>query len=145
MRKYSSKFLAINKLLLFDKKLYFKENKLLENLNITIIKFHEMIYNPMLNENIFELSNFNFEERENKNSNLNRRVSKSNKKKMETDYNYLINKYKEKVKLLNEENENLKQSLTYYEDLKKNKENEKRNYMKTVMDNKKNLMNYKRK
>ena len=81
MRKYSSKFLAINKLLLFDKKLYFKENKLLENLNITIIKFHEMIYNPMLNENIFELSNFNFEERENKNSNLNRRVSKSNKKK----------------------------------------------------------------
>jgi hypothetical protein len=134
---------VIKKLLLFDKKLSSEENKLLADLNNTIIKFHEMIFNPMLNENVFEFSNFNFEEKESENSNLNRRVTESKRKNMETHFNHLINKCKEKVKLLNEENENLKQSLTNYENLQKNYEQEKTNYMKKMLDNKKNVMNYK--
>ena len=58
-----------------------------------------MIFNPMLNENVFEFPNFRFEEKEIQNPHFNRRNTDSNKKKMETYFNDIINKCKEKVKL----------------------------------------------
>ena len=98
-----------------------------------------MIFNPMLNENVFEFPNFRFEEKEIQNPHFNRRNTDSNKKKMETYFNDIINKCKEKVKLLNEENGKLKKSLIHYENIQKNYEQEKTNYMKKLLNNKNNL------
>ena len=44
-----------------DLRLKPEEKKILSNLNNTIKKFHKMIYNPTLNENIFENSDLEFE------------------------------------------------------------------------------------
>ena len=135
IRKYASKLSTISQMIPSDLRLKPEEKKILSNLNNTIKKFHKMIYNPTLNENIFENSDLEFENENPLYSN--RRFNESKRKRMEEQFNNLIKKCENKVKILNIENENLKTNLKNFENIQKNYEQERTNYIRKITDNKK--------
>ena len=113
------------------------ETKLLNDLNNTITKFHQMIYNPLLNENVFEIENLETIENDISESTFNiDYISDDKRKLMDEHFNYLIQNCEDKVKLLSLENENLKNKLQDCENIQKNNEEEKTNYIKELIDNK---------
>ena len=120
IRKYASKLSTISQMIPSDLRLKPEEKKILSNLNNTIKKFHKMIYNPTLNENIFNNSDLEFENENPLYSN--RRFNESKRKRMEEQFNNLIKKCENKVKILNIENENLKTNLKNCENIQKNYE-----------------------
>ena len=113
------------------------ETKLLTDLNNTINKFHQMIYNPLLNENVFEIENLETIENDISESTFNiDYISDDKRKLMDEHFNYLIQNCEDKVKLLSLENEKLKNKLQDCENIQKNNEEEKTNYIKELIDNK---------
>ena len=113
------------------------ETKLLNDLNNTITKFHQMIYNPLLNENVFEIEHLETIENEISESTFNiDYISNDKRKLMDEHFNYLIQNCEDKVKLLSLENENLKNRLQDCENIQKNNEEEKTNYIKELINNK---------
>ena len=113
------------------------ETKLLTDLNNTITKFHQMIYNPLLNENVFEIEHLETIENDISESTFNiDYISDDKRKLMDEHFNYLIQNCEDKIKLLSLENENLKNKLQNCENIQKKNEEEKSNYIKELIDNK---------
>ncbi len=119
-----------------DLKIKPEEKKILSDLNNAINKFHKMIFDPNLNDNVFEFSYFEFDYEY---ASSNKSFNESKRKKMEEQFNNLIKKCEDKVKLLNLENENLKKKIKNFESIQKNYEQEKTNYIKKITENKKQL------
>ena len=117
-----------------DLKIKPEEKKILLDLNNAINKFHQMIFDPNLNDNVFEFSYFEFDDEY---TSSNKTFNESKRKKMEDQFNKLIKKCEDKVKLLNLENENLKKKMKNFESVQKNYEQEKTNYIKKITENKK--------
>ena len=117
-----------------DLKIKPEEKKIISDLNNVINKFHKMIFNPNLNDNVFEFSYFEFDDEYVFSNKL---FNDSKRKKMENQFNNLIKKCEDKVKLLNLENENLKKKMKNFESVQKNYEQEKTNYIKKITENKK--------
>lgn len=90
IRKYANKFLALSQMISS------KDNITCNSLINTINQFHNMIYNPKLNESLFD---------------LNELVIQDN-----TDYikefSDLIQKYEDKIKIITEENNNIKSKIS---------------------------------
>ena len=117
-----------------DLKIKPEEKKIISDLNNVINKFHKMIFDPNLNDNVFEFSYFEFDDEY---ASSNKPFNESKRKKMEEQFNNLIKKCEDKVKLLNLENENLKKKIKNFESIQKNYEQEKTNYIKKITENKK--------
>ena len=97
-----------------------------------------MIYNPLLNENVFEIEYLQSLQNENSDNNYIRSLENENKRKiMDEQFNTLIQNCEDKIKLLSLENDNLKKALEQFENIQKNYEQEKTNYIKKLLDNKK--------
>lgn len=91
IRKYANKFLALSQMLSSP------ESSITTNSLITSInQFHNMIYNPKLNESLFDLSDLVVQD--------------------STDYikefSDLMQKYEDKIKLITEENNAIKQNIS---------------------------------
>lgn len=91
IRKYANKFLALSQMLSSP------ESSITTNSLITSInQFHNMIYNPRLNESLFDLSELVVQD--------------------STDYikefSDLMQKYEDKIKLITEENNAIKQNIS---------------------------------
>ena len=91
IRKYANKFLALSQMLSSP------ESSITTNSLITSIKqFHNMIYNPKLNESLFDLSELVVQD--------------------STDYikefSDLMQKYEDKIKLITEENNAIKRNIS---------------------------------
>ena len=91
IRKYANKFLALSQMLSSP------ESSITTNSLITSInQFHNMIYNPKLNESLFDLSELVVQD--------------------STDYikefSDLMQKYEDKIKLITEENNAIKQNIS---------------------------------
>jgi hypothetical protein len=125
-----------------DLKIKPEEKKILLDLNNAINKFHQMIFDPNLNGNVFEFSYFEFDDEY---ASSNKTFNESKRKKMEDQFNKLIKKCEDKVKLLNLENENLKKKMKNFKSVKKNNEKEKKNYIKKKTEKKKKLNKLKKK
>ena len=158
VRKYAKKLSALSKLLPVNTNGSNEENNIFSDIFNTITQFYQMIYNPKLNENVFEISdlltteesikqNINCDspytlkgnsKNENeyytkiKSNNMNNKMNSN----LSEHYQNLMRKYEEKFKLLISENDSLRKFI-------KNKENEKGKYEKEIIDLNEKLKNEK--
>ena len=94
IRKYAKKLSVLSQKVSINKNQNTEQYKIFNEINNTIIQLNQMIYNPMLNENVFEITNLDFEDDN---------IQFNNKS--------FINNYDNKIIELNNENEKLKKIL----------------------------------
>ncbi len=158
VRKYAKKLSALSKLLPVNTNGSNEENNIFSDIFNTISQFYQMIYNPKLNENVFEISDLlTTEESIKQNTNYDSPYTLKGSSKKESEYytkiksnninknmnnnltehyQNLMRKYEEKFKLLISENDSLRKFI-------KNKENEKGKYEKEIIDLNEKLKNEK--
>ena len=100
IRKYAKKLSVLSQKVSINKNQNTEQYKIFNEINNTIIQLNQMIYNPMLNENVFEITNLDFEDDN---------IQFNNKS--------FINNYDNKIIELNNENEKLKKN---FETIQKN-------------------------
>ena len=100
IRKYAKKLSVLSQKVSINKNQNTEQYKIFNEINNTIIQLNQMIYNPMLNENVFEITNLDFEDDN---------IQFNNKS--------FINNYDNKIIELNNENEKLKRN---FETIQKN-------------------------
>ena len=129
IRKYASKLSTISQMIPSDLRLKPEEKKILSNLNNTIKKFHKMIYNPTLNENIFENSDLEFENENLKTNLKNFENIQKNYEQERTNYIRKITdnkkKYDELQKKFNQSDKLSKELQNKINKLEKEKKNKK--------------------
>ena len=158
VRKYAKKLSALSKLLPVNTNGSNEENNIFSDIFNTISQFYQMIYNPKLNENVFEISDLlTTEESIKQNTNYDSPYTLKGSSKKESEYytkiksnnmnknmnnnltehyQNLMRKYEEKFKLLIYENDSLRKFI-------KNKENEKGKYEKEIIELNEKLKNEK--
>ena len=148
VRKYAKKLSALSKLLPINTTGNNDDNNnnnIFSDIFNTINQFYQMIYNPKLNENVFEISDLLTTEESikhnsndspftlkgskvNDNLNDNNIVSNNNiNNNLSEHYKNLMRKYEDKFKLLISENDYLRKII-------KNKEGDKEKYEKEILD-----------
>ena len=143
VKKYAKKLLTLSKLLPLNTNMNNNENNIFIDIYNTINQFNQMIFNPKLNENIFEISDLLTTEdsvkhnlindspftlkpnKENEIENENYNVNYNDN--LNEHYQNLIRKYEEKFKLLISEND----SLRKYKEIKNNEKNK---YEKEILN-----------
>ena len=143
VKKYAKKLLTLSKLLPLNSNMNNNENNIFTDIYNTINQFNQMIFNPKLNENIFEISDLLTTEdsvkhnlindspftlkpnKENEIENENYNINYNDN--LNEHYQNLIRKYEEKFKLLISEND----SLRKYKEIKNN---EKTKYEKEILN-----------
>ena len=133
VRKYAKKLSALSKLLPVNTNGSNEENNIFSDIFNTISQFYQMIYNPKLNENVFEISDLlTTEESIKQNTNYDSPYTLKGSSKKESEYytkiksnnmnknmnnnltehyQNLMRKYEEKFKLLISENDSLRKYI----------------------------------